>query len=199
MRRVKSVLLVAVALGFCGLVPQKAAAQCGIASWYGGKFHGRRTANGEVYNMHGVSAAHKGLRFGTRVRVTNRKTGRSIVVRINDRGPFIKGRIIDLSGGARQALGMGGLASVCLDVVSAGSGKRVRPRHAAKKAGKKVVRVASNTKRRSKSRYSSRRAAPKVIRVTNKAGRRAKPRYASKRQGLKKVRSAQVRGSGREL
>ena len=91
-------------------------AECGIASTYS---EGRLTANGEHYNRMGISAAHKHLPFGTHVRVRDMRTGRSVVVRINDRGPFVAGRIIDLSTGARMALGMvDGLAHVCIDVVS---------------------------------------------------------------------------------
>ncbi len=100
---------------------QQAFAECGIASTYSS---GTRTANGERYEHMGVSAAHKSLPFGTRVVVRNQRTGRSITVRINDRGPFVAGRIIDLSTGAKNALGMDGLAPVCLEVVSYGSGKR---------------------------------------------------------------------------
>jgi rare lipoprotein A len=80
--------------------------QVGIASWYGPGFHGRQTANGETYDMHGISAAHKSLPFGTVVRVIDFETGRSVDVRINDRGPFVEGRIIDLSRGAADALGI---------------------------------------------------------------------------------------------
>lgn len=80
--------------------------ETGIASWYGPGFHGNLTANGEVYDMYGISAAHKTLSFGTIVRVVEIETGRSIVVRINDRGPFIEGRIIDLSKGAAEKLGI---------------------------------------------------------------------------------------------
>lgn len=69
----------------------------GEASWYGGKFHGRTTASGEVYDKNGLTAAHKNLPFHTRVRVTNMETGRSVVVRVNDRFPGTRGRIIDLS------------------------------------------------------------------------------------------------------
>ncbi|MFV0531332.1 MAG: septal ring lytic transglycosylase RlpA family protein [Flavobacteriales bacterium] len=72
----------------------------GKASWYGPGFHGRLTANGERYNMNGVSAAHKTLRFGTKVKITNVANGKSIIVRINDRGPYITGRQFDLSKGA---------------------------------------------------------------------------------------------------
>ena len=94
-----------------------ARAECGIASTYSS---GSRTANGEAYNHMGVSAAHKSLPFGTRVVVRNQRTGRSITVRINDRGPFVAGRIIDLSTGAKNALGMGGLAPVCVEVLTYG-------------------------------------------------------------------------------
>ena len=78
------------------------------ASWYGPGFHGRTTANGEVYNQWGLTAAHKTLPFGTRVRVTNTRTGQSVVVRINDRGPFIGNREFDLSRGAADAVGLVG-------------------------------------------------------------------------------------------
>jgi len=80
--------------------------EVGIASWYGPGFHGNLTANGEVYDMHGISAAHKTLPFGTIVKVVDLETGRTVVVRINDRGPFIEGRIIDLSKGAAERLGI---------------------------------------------------------------------------------------------
>ena len=78
----------------------------GKASWYGSKFHGRKTSSGEVFDMHQVSAAHKTLPLSTWVKVTHLDTGRSITVRVNDRGPFVEGRIIDLSYKAALALGM---------------------------------------------------------------------------------------------
>ena len=78
----------------------------GKASWYGPGFHGRLTANGERYNQYALTAAHRSLPFGTRVRVTNMNNGRSVVVRINDRGPFIRGRVIDLSTAAASNIGM---------------------------------------------------------------------------------------------
>jgi len=77
----------------------------GIASWYGEKFHGRRTANGEIYNMFGLTAAHRTLPFGTRLEVVNLANGKSVTVRVNDRGPFIRGRFLDLSYGAAKRLG----------------------------------------------------------------------------------------------
>lgn len=80
--------------------------QQGIASWYGAKFHNKRTANGERFNMNALTAAHPTLPFGTRLCAHSPVTGKSIVVRINDRGPFVKDRIIDLSKAAAQALGI---------------------------------------------------------------------------------------------
>lgn len=105
-------------LGLVAALAANSYYEVGIASWYGPGFHGNRTANGEVYDMYGVSAAHKTLPFGTVVKVVDLETGRSVVVRINDRGPFIKGRIIDLSYGAAQELRMvqKGLAKVGLKI-----------------------------------------------------------------------------------
>lgn len=80
--------------------------QVGTASWYGGKHHGRKTASGERYNMHDMTAAHRSVKLGTVVRVTNLENGRTTTVRINDRGPYVDGRVIDLSSAAAQNLGM---------------------------------------------------------------------------------------------
>ena len=85
---------------------QKGIFQSGRASWYGDRFHGRKTASGEVYNMNAMTAAHKTLPFGTKVRVVSKTTGKSVVVKVNDRGPFAKRRIIDLSKAAAKKLGM---------------------------------------------------------------------------------------------
>lgn len=84
----------------------RGAVQEGLASWYGRKFHGRVTASGERYDMDRLTAAHRTLPFGTRVEVRNLRNGRSVVVRINDRGPFVAGRVIDLSRAAARALDM---------------------------------------------------------------------------------------------
>jgi rare lipoprotein A len=91
----------------------------GMASYYGGRFHGRRTASGARFDANGLTAAHRSLPFGTRVRVTHVGNGRSVVVRITDRGPFVGGRIIDLSSGAAGVLGMHGqgVARVRVSVV----------------------------------------------------------------------------------
>jgi rare lipoprotein A len=87
----------------------------GTASYYR---HGKVTANGEPFKPMGLTAAHRTLPFGTRVKVTHMGTGRSVVVRINDRGPFIRGRIIDLAMGAARRIGVNGLAKVSLQVVN---------------------------------------------------------------------------------
>lgn len=80
--------------------------ETGTASFYGARHHGKRTASGEPFNQHGLTAAHRSLPFGTRVKVTNLKNDRSVVVRINDRGPHTRGRLIDLSKAAAQQLDM---------------------------------------------------------------------------------------------
>ncbi len=95
--------------------------QEGIASWYGRKFHGRKTANGETYNMYAMTAAHKTLPLGTRVRVKNLANGRETEVRVNDRGPFVRGRIIDLSKKAAGKLGVLGPGTAPVKIWAVGS------------------------------------------------------------------------------
>ena len=99
--------------------------QIGIASYYGKKLHKKRTANGEIFNMYKVSAAHKSYPLGTKVRVTNLKNGKSIKLVINDRGPFVKGRIIDLSYKAARKLDFvnQGTTKVRIDVIRLGDNK----------------------------------------------------------------------------
>ncbi|MCQ0989369.1 septal ring lytic transglycosylase RlpA family protein [Jiella marina] len=94
-------------------------AASGNASYYGKRFHGRTTANGERFNMNAMTAAHKTLPFGTKVRVTNSRNGKSVVVRINDRGPYHGGRVIDLSRAAASRIGMihSGTAPVKIDIL----------------------------------------------------------------------------------
>ncbi len=110
----------ALSLGTSVLAPAAAVAApmetavSGLASWYGPGFHGRRTASGEIFNADEMTAAHRSLPFGSRVKVTNHRTGRSTVVRINDRGPYAHGRIIDLSRASAEAIGITGVASVSL-------------------------------------------------------------------------------------
>jgi rare lipoprotein A len=110
-------LCVAVAAAVLMFTVSAEAAVTGMASYYKS---GKRCANGERYNPHGLTAAHRKLKFGTRLRVTNMRTGKSVVVRVNDRGPFIRGRIIDLSLGAAKAIGLTatGVARISYTVVN---------------------------------------------------------------------------------
>lgn len=94
--------------------------EVGIASWYGRAFQGRPTASGEIYDMDGLTAAHKKLPLGTKVRVTNLKNGRSVTLKINDRGPYIPGRLLDVSKAAARKLGFlgAGLTEVRIEILS---------------------------------------------------------------------------------
>ncbi|GAM76623.1 rare lipoprotein A precursor [Vibrio ishigakensis] len=127
-----SVIFTTMALGLlvgCSSVSSSASAKTreyarnhelvGQASWYGSKFHGKLTASGEKYNMRALTAAHKTLPFGTIVKVTNTETNKSIQVKINDRGPYAKNRVIDLSQRAFEQLGdtSKGLISVRIDII----------------------------------------------------------------------------------
>jgi len=123
--------IVALAVGAAGCAvvrepappPVVGGVQTGIASWYGPGFHGRRTANGEVFDQHEMTAAHPSLPLGTRVIVTNLRNGRAVEVRINDRGPFVGGRCIDLSYAAARTIGMigPGTAPVRVEVLGTGA------------------------------------------------------------------------------
>ena len=124
--RVTLICALWLALLLCGCAGSRAARRSsgscerGQASWYGGHFHGRDTASGETYDKEALTAAHPRLAFGTVVRVTNEKNGWSVNVRINDRGPFAKGRIIDVSEAAARQLGMigDGVVPVSVRIVS---------------------------------------------------------------------------------
>ena len=104
-----------------GSISTAKAYQIGVTSYYGKKFHGRKTANGETFNMYKLSAAHRVLPLGTVVKVTNLENGRWVVVKVNDRGPFIEGRILDLSFAAALELEMvqQGTARVMIEIVEA--------------------------------------------------------------------------------
>jgi rare lipoprotein A len=88
--------------------PAAAFKQTGVGSYYGPELHGRRTASGERFNQAALTAAHRTAPFGSRLKVTNLSNGRSVVVRVNDRGPFVRGRVVDVSAGAARQLGMHG-------------------------------------------------------------------------------------------
>ena len=97
----------------------------GVSSYYGPKFHGKLTANGEIFDMYGVTAAHKEFPFNTITRVTNENNGKSLIIRINDRGPYIDGRILDCSFGAAKKLGFvtDGTAPVKIEIIEWGDGE----------------------------------------------------------------------------
>lgn len=113
----KIVVAAALVTGLFASIPVASAAdQCGGASWYGPGFHGKKTASGQKFNENAMTAAHRTLPFGTKVQVTDQRTGKSINVTINDRGPFHGSRIIDLSKAAAARLGTknAGVGKVCL-------------------------------------------------------------------------------------
>ncbi len=118
MKKKSIVLLVMLALSVCVFADEVFKTNV-VASYYADKFHGRKTSNGEIFNMYALTAAHKTLPFNTLVKVTNLDNGQSVTVRINDRGPFVKGREIDLSKAAAVQLGMikTGTARVSLSIV----------------------------------------------------------------------------------
>jgi rare lipoprotein A len=198
MIRVKKLCVYGVAALSLGVPVQAAFAQCGTASWY---HEGSRTANGERYRPDGISAAHRTLPFGTRVQVHNQRTGRSIVVRINDRGPFIKGRIIDLSRGAQRALGMGGLAPVCLAVLGRGPSvvasaedgeERARPRRIVRH------RVASASTRKSTVRHARLTRAEKRRYAKLDRRQRIAARYRQNWTSASEVSRAELRALSRK-
>jgi rare lipoprotein A len=155
----------------------------GIASWYGPHFHGKRTSNGEVYNMHGRTAAHKTWPMDTMVRVRNLKNGKSTVVRINDRGPFVRGRVIDCSYRAGKELGLDkmGVARVSIKVV--GFAGKIYKNKKVSKTKFKIYPIKSKSKTKPKSK------SPRKIRLSNfaiqvgafsslHAAKKAKSKYA---------------------
>ncbi|MBI4514510.1 MAG: septal ring lytic transglycosylase RlpA family protein [Deltaproteobacteria bacterium] len=132
MWRHAGVVALAVLVCGCGLFgsrrpapiqPQAGASQTGVASWYGPGFHGNPTSSGEIYDQDDLTAAHPSLPLGSRVAVTNLQNGRSVEVRVNDRGPFVAGRVIDLSRAAARHLGMigPGTAPVRIEVLDSAS------------------------------------------------------------------------------
>ena len=120
MTRASRALIAAELIGFATTAGEALGAdfgrgvQRGKASWYGAAHHGRRTANGERFDRKALTAAHRSLPFGTRLKVTSERTGRSVVVRVNDRGPFGGGRVIDISQSAAVVIGLSGVGEVVL-------------------------------------------------------------------------------------
>lgn len=120
-----SAVVLCLSLGACSWIPKGESEldvgikERGVASWYGGQFHGKQAANGELFNMQALTAAHRTLPLGSMVRVVNLLNGKHVRVRINDRGPYVNGRILDLSHAAAAQLGMvdGGLSVIQLEVI----------------------------------------------------------------------------------
>lgn len=122
-------LLITLATAFICYTSSISTASAAIASWYGGgEPLNSHTASGELFNPNAMTAAHRTLPFGSKVRVTNKRNNESVVVRINDRGPFVKGRIIDLSKGAARAIHCPGLCDVRIDLLERG-GSKVVPKY----------------------------------------------------------------------
>lgn len=106
---------------FCLPLSLQAKTLTGMASWYGKQHHGRKTASGVKFNMNGLTSAHKTMPFGTMIQVTNLSNGLSVIVKVTDRGPFIKGRILDLSKKAAETIKMDGVAKVKIKIIKEGA------------------------------------------------------------------------------
>lgn len=129
-----AVILAAVVVGAFAI---PASASTGVASYYGPGFAGKKTASGERFNPGGLTAAHRSLPFGTRLKLTNLANGRVVIVRVNDRGPFVGGRVLDVSHGAARVLGMTGAGTARLQIEHLGRGQLAQAETApAPRAGK---------------------------------------------------------------
>jgi rare lipoprotein A len=134
-----SLLVGALLFTGCGSQPEVHKCYTCVASYYGKDWHGRQTANGEIFDHTAFTAAHKKLPFDTKVRVTNPKTGKSVVVRVNDRGPYVRGREFDLSEAAAKELGMteDGVCRVKVEILELGKGRYIHPKKRKELAKKK--------------------------------------------------------------
>ena len=136
--------------------------EIGVASWYGYPYHGRRAASGEIYDMEKLTAAHRTLPFGSLVRVENLENGRRVQVRINDRGPFVEGRIIDLSRAAARALGMLGPGTARVRLVLIGLPEKTQGGYFAVQTGAFRERANAERQRRDlRRRYGEVRIIPR--------------------------------------
>jgi len=148
--------------------------QKGVASWYGTKFHGRRTSSGEPYDMLKLTAAHKTLPIPCYVRVTNKDNGRSLIVRVNDRGPFVKSRIIDLSYAAAHQLGMAekGTANVEIETINFESTAAIKRKSVKKTVNAKLPRAVPTESNKGRyiqvGAYSQHKNAQKLARVLDR-------------------------------
>ncbi|MEK6684370.1 MAG: septal ring lytic transglycosylase RlpA family protein [Nitrospirota bacterium] len=130
--------------------------ETGVSSWYGKPFHGRQTANGEIYDMYGLTAAHRLMPLGTIVKVTHRENGRSVTVKVNDRGPFVRGRILDLSYGAAEKLEMtaAGTAPVAIEVVALSKTNRASGRFTVQAGAFEIEENAKRLAERLRNKYA---------------------------------------------
>jgi len=153
----------------------------GVASWYGKQFHGRLTANGERYDMYGMTAAHKLLPFNTRVRVRNLRNNRTVIVRVNDRGPFIDDRIIDLTYTAAQRLDMigPGTARVRVEALDAGGTSRKTAATSSKASSRATVSSPSGTLYIQLAAVREKRGADTILRRLSGLGLKGRTFYAS--------------------
>lgn len=135
--------------------------EVGYASWYGSDFHGKKTATGDIYNMYAMTAAHKTLPLGTRVKVTNLSNGRSVYLTVNDRGPFVRGRTIDLSYGAAQKLGSVEKGVIKVRITAVGTAPAPAGHTVASASSRYHVRVGA---------YSDQRNAARVHQQLKQAG-----------------------------
>lgn len=161
-RPLKRLPLVAacVAVSACSLLhpSRRGGEQVGVASWYGPELAGNRTASGEAFRQEAMTAAHPSLPLGTRVRVTNLANGRSVVVRINDRGPFVDGRVLDVSRGAAKALGMLGSGTARVRMTPLGTSADGEEPRVSGRAVYKSRRASGHRRRRRRATASSRSA-----------------------------------------
>ncbi len=171
--------------------------QNGIASWYGPDFHGKKTSNGEVYNMNAMTAAHKTLPLGVYIKVYNKETGREAIVRVNDRGPFVKGRILDLSFAAAKKLGVDGAGTARVRIEALGyreDGKGGYTAPATYDSGNYTVQVGSFKERANAERLSDamkRQYGFSDIRLTNVNGDYFYRVYAGKYKSLRAAEEAE--------
>ena len=143
--------------------PTVGAVETGIASWYGHPYHGRRAANGEIYDMEELTAAHRTLPFGTWVRVHNLSNARTVDVRVNDRGPFVRGRIIDLSRAAARQIDLigPGTAKVSLEIIARPAGHIERGLYVVQVGAFRNLENAERLRNLMKRRYGVARLAPR--------------------------------------
>jgi rare lipoprotein A len=172
--------------------------QSGVASWYGKDFHGKKTSNGETYDMHAMTAAHKTLPLGVYLKVSNRENGRETTVRVNDRGPFVKGRILDLSYAAAKVLGVDTVGTALVRIEALGyrqaGGKEQYKAPATYDAGDYTVQVGAFKEQANADRLSGEmRKLYKFadVRMTNVNGDTFYRVYAGKYSSLKTAEEAE--------